>query len=304
MSNEKTTLEAMLAQYDTVATSTSTSNTFDKTNYFSTYLEEGVNSKNMEVRILPTNGTPFQEIYVHEAKVDGKKRKFTCLQHMKNEACPFCEARELLLSSGDEAEKELAKNYRARKMIIVKVIDRANEEHGIKFWRFPVNFKQDGIHDKIIANIRMLGENITDAENGRDLRLNVIRVKNPRGGSYPTVNAILTRDKSPLSTDTEKAEKWLASTIKWEDVYSIKPYEYLELVVNGYSPMWDKKLNKFVSKESIDAAKVSEDVSEDLDDAITIDGANPIDDELTTNVEENSYTVDDNDDDEDDDLPF
>jgi hypothetical protein len=43
-----------------------------------------------------------------------------------------------------------------------------------------------------------------------------------------------------------KAE-WLADTRTWRDVYAIKSYDYLLLVVNGHTPIWNKDLGKFVA---------------------------------------------------------
>ena len=35
----------------------------------------------------------------------------------------------------------------------------------------------------------------------------------------------------------------------WEDVYSVRTYDYLELIVKGYTPVWDKEEKRFVAKE-------------------------------------------------------
>ena len=72
-------------------------------------------------------------------------------KHEKDEDCPFCEAREALLSTGEAADKDLAKKYYPRLMYVVKVIDRDNEEDGPKFWRFNHDFRKTGILDKIMG---------------------------------------------------------------------------------------------------------------------------------------------------------
>jgi hypothetical protein len=74
----------------------------------------------------------------------------------------------LLLATGSEDDKVLARSYRAKKFYIVKVIDRENEQDGPKFWRFKHNYKGDGALDKIIPIIRSKGD-ITDVQEGRDL---------------------------------------------------------------------------------------------------------------------------------------
>jgi len=320
MSEQKTNsvLDAMLNQYEK-ATSFSSDNAFDPKNYFSTYLEDGIDSKMTAIRILPVDGSPFQEVHLHSAKVDGKNRKFACINHLKDEACPFCEARERLMATGEKSDEEIAKAYKTRLYYIVKVIDRENEADGPKFWRFPINYKKDGVMDKIMATIRLIHEDITDPETGRDLVLNIVRVKNPRGGTYPAINSVQARDKKPLSADAELVEKWLSDTKSWEDVYSVKDYEYLKLIVRGEIPAWSKKLEKFVAKSTLTDEDEAEETSEESLDSKVSMGANakvkkgasnntPVEteEEDVETEEETTYEapVDTDDDDDDDDLPF
>jgi len=273
MSNEKkSTLEAMLAQYEAATTQTKSKTTFDLKNYFTTYLPDGINTAIKRVRILPvSDGTPFIAVHVHSIQVEGKNRKFTCLAHENDEPCPFCEAREELLSTGEESDKELAKNYRPRLMYIAKVIDRENEADGPKFWRFPSNFKKEGILDKIMANVRMLDVDVTDAETGWDLALNIERVKSPRGGDYPAVTTILAPKEGPLSKNAEQAKAWVENATIWQDVYSMKPYEYLAIVVKGGVPAWDKVKEKYVDKNDLESG-ASGNVSDELDSELAIGG--------------------------------
>ena len=140
MSNEQDALTAMLAQYEAnnkpKYEKSETAKTYDLKNYFTTYdLEKDEQSKTKEIRILPNpkGGSPLVEFHGHTAIVDGQKKTFPCLQHEKGTACPFCEAREALLSTGDAGDKELAKKYNAKKMYIAKLIDRNNEDEGVKF---------------------------------------------------------------------------------------------------------------------------------------------------------------------------
>jgi hypothetical protein len=271
------------------------------------------------IRILPIEGTtPFQEVQVHSAKVDGKNRKFTCIAHLNDEPCPFCEAREQLLATGEKSDEELAKSYKPRLMYIVKVIDRDNEADGPKFWRFPINYKKDGIMDKIMATITMLKEDVTNTETGRDLVLNIVRVKNPRGGTYPAVNSVQAMDKKPLSADAELAAKWVNDKKTWQDVYSLKDYDYLKIIVMGEVPAWNKRLEKFVAKSTLTEAD-NESTTESLDSqvnspdsSITV-GANAAEVKTETKVEtkveaeaETTYTapVDEVVAEVEDDLPF
>ena len=255
MSNEKSALDAMLAQYEknnAPRYEKKTEKVYDLKNYFNTYIKDGINSATKEIRILPSNdGSPFVEVHGHKVQIEGEWKTFACLKHQKGEPCPFCEAREELLATGKESDKELAKKYAARKMYVVKVIDRENEEWGVKFWRFNHDYRKEGIFDKIHGVLTALKTNkdITNPQTGRDLSISIQRNQN----KIPVVSAIVALDSTPLSEDAELAEKWLNDARTWEDVYSVRSYDYLEIIVKGGIPVWDKDEKKFVDKESLKA---------------------------------------------------
>ena len=108
---------------------------------------------------------------------------------------PLNEVYQSLLDTGIESDKELAKNYRARKYYIVKVIDREHEDDGPKFWRFKHNSKSDGVLDKIFPIFKSRGD-ITDIINGRDLTLSLSIIKSGSGKEYTTISSIITEDPS------------------------------------------------------------------------------------------------------------
>jgi len=224
---------------------------FNVNNYFGTFLEQNEKSATKMVRILPTpdGSSPFVEVWGHKATVDGKKSTFACLKHEKGLDCPFCEAREALLATGSDADKTLAKNYSARKMYIVKVIDRDHEDHGVKFWRFNDDYTKKGVYDLIGGIIKTIKKDISDAETGRDL--SIIIGRNQTG--IPIVTSISHLDPTPLSEDASLVEKWTSDARTWENVYSVKPYEYLEIIVKGGTPVWSKELKKIVDKNSLTA---------------------------------------------------
>ena len=303
MSNEKSALEAMLDQYETnnkpKFEKSETAKVYDLKNYFTTYdLKEKEQSLTKEIRMLPNpkGGSPLVEFHGHTAMVDGQKKTFACLQHEKGTACPFCEAREALLAEGDAASKELAKKYSAKKMYIAKVIDRNNEEDGVKFWRFNHDFRKEGIFDKIhgvIAGLKKFRD-ITSSTEGRDLSISINR--NQTG--LPVVSSITPQDSGILSENQEQSEAWLADVRTWEDVYSVRNYEYLKIIVMGGVPMWDKEEKCFVDKNKIE--EVNEDASLDSELALQVENvkSNVTAAETVTNPQ--STTSDE----EGDDLPF
>jgi hypothetical protein len=245
----------MLKQYEDSSINSSKSTDkkeYDLKNYFTTHLADGVKTATKIIRILPAaDGTsPFIEFYGHKTKVGKDSKVFACLKHEKGQDCPFCEAREALLATGKDQDKETAKKYSARKMYIVKLVDRAPEvkdgSHPVKFWRFAHDYRKQGIFDKIYGIISAIKKDITDPVTGRDLSVILARDQN----NYPIVQTITQLDSSPLSEDAAQQAEWLADTRTWEDVYSVKPYDYLAIVVGGGVPVWDKEAKKFVDKNA------------------------------------------------------
>ena len=276
MSETKNPLEAMLAQYEAnnkpKYTKTTESKVYSLDNYFNTFIDDKVKSATKTIRILPTqDGTsPFVELYAHSVQVDGKWSKIACLKHEKGEPCPFCEANDALRATGKDSDKELAKKYNAKLFYVVKVIDRDKEHEGVKFWRFAHDWRKEGILDKIQGVLLAIKKDVTNPETGRDLSITINR--NQLG--KPTVSSISHLDPSVLSEDSETATEWLNDARTWSDVYAIKSYEYMEIVVKGGVPIWDKDEKKFVDKESV-----------------TNEGGDGIEAEITIGVENVKATV-------------
>lgn len=246
-----TTFEAVQAQYEknkNAASGSRFANSEERMKkYFTTVLPKGKDSEERRIRILPMKdgSSPFVEVYFHEIQVDGKWVK---LYDPKQEGkrSPLNEVYAGLMETKIESDKELAKNYRARKFYIVKIIDRDHEADGPKFWRFKHNSKQEGILDKIFPIFRNKGD-ITDPKTGRDLVLTLTLTRSNAGKEYTAISSIIQDDAAPLHTDEATATAWLADTLTWSDVYSKKPEEYLEMVANGETPKWDIDGKKWIS---------------------------------------------------------
>jgi hypothetical protein len=246
------TFDAVLAQYEKNKNATSgnanrVSSEDRLKKYFTTVLPKGSKGEERRIRILPTKdgSSPFVEVYFHEVQVDGKWVKlFDPKQEGKRS--PLNEVHDSLMQTGVESDRELARQYRSRKFYIVKVIDRDNEQDGVKFWRFKHNAKQDGILDKIFPIFQKKGD-ITDPQNGRDLTLFLSLTKSGNGKEYTAINTIMPEDPSQLSENESQANEWLSNELVWSDVYSKKGEDYLEMVANGETPRWDSTTNKWVS---------------------------------------------------------
>ena len=289
--------EEMMKQYESSHNGkrdSGSQKTYDLKNYFNTILPKGVDSETKRIRILPPNEgnkTPFDIMWGHVKKINGEYKTFPCPKHEKGEDCPFCQAREALLATGKEDDKELAKQYSARQFYVVKVIDRDRENEGVKFWRFKHNYTKQGVFDKIMAAIATVKHDVTDIENGRDLNIVIIRDGNSsvvQSVSYPL-------ETSPLSTNSDKVKEWTEDTRTWEDVYSLRNYDYLKIIVKGDTPVWDKDQKCYVGKLELEGkTNAPSDDDDSLEEELEIGSGNS----------ESTPSLVSSDDDEDDDLPF
>ena len=276
----KSTLDAVLAQYEKNTTSTGGGSGMSQDErlkkYFTTVLQKNEKTGQRRVRILPTSdGTsPFKEVWYHELQVNGQWTKLYDPGKNDGERSPLNEVYEELMSSGKATDKELARQYRSRKFYVVKVIDRENEEDGVKFWRFKDNYKQEGILDKIIPIWRQKGD-ITDPEKGRDLIVELTKAKTPAGKEYTITQTIMYDDPAPLHVDKETAQEWLDDELTWNDVYAKKPVEYLEAVASGETPVWDSELKKYVYGDeqeiNLGGSSKSKSVTTDPQDSMEVD---------------------------------
>jgi hypothetical protein len=245
-------LDAVLAQYEQ-STQSSTNSTSKMSSedrmkkYFAAILKDNEKQGQKRVRILPTTdgSSPFKEVWFHEIFVDGKWQKFYDPGKNDNERSPLTEVYEELMSTGKESDKQLATQYRSRKFYIVKVIDRDNEQDGVKFWRFKHNYKQEGILDKIIPIWKAKGD-VTDPDKGRDLILELTKAKTPKGAYYTVIQTVMYDDPSPISEDVDQMADWVGDELKWDDVYSKKAVEYLEAIARGETPRWDTDAGKYI----------------------------------------------------------
>ena len=249
-------LDAVLAQYEknkSAGTSKPQMTSEERMKqYLSIMLPKGTKSGEKRIRIVPTTdgSSPFKEVFFHNIQIQGRWIKLYdpgkgSDGKPSGDRSPLNEVEEALRLAGDTQSKELARTYRSQKFYILKVVDRDNEEDGVKFWRFKHNWRSDGPIDKIIPIMAKKGD-VTDRNEGRDLTLMLQSVPLPGGrGEYTTVSTVMYDDPTPMHTDDETMDKWITDERTWKDVYSQKPVEYLEAIAKGLDPVWDSELKKY-----------------------------------------------------------
>ena len=267
---------------------------FDVKNYLNVKLKKGEAEKTLTIRLLPMDlktGNPFQKVYVHNVRVpkelvnpgDSPYKSYICLSkntdinHDKfGHKCPYCElnrAAYLESTKTDDtvAKKELQKvstDSLAKEAVICRCIERGKEDEGVKFWKFNVRFDKTDPYNQILnlykmrkesAEKKSKTENILDIYNGRDLNVTITA----EGTSAPTI--IDDSDRSPLSENEELMKEWIFDKKTWQDVFTCKPYDYLNLVAQMKVPWFDRNTNSWVDKAEFDLAhgkKVQESNSE------------------------------------------
>ena len=218
--------------------------------------------------------------------------------------CPFCELnREAYKKkveagkAGDVVEEERWKKIslenRASEVCVLRVIERGHEEDGPKFWKFnvrtdgkdPKNLikelyksrKQESIDVAMEENGGVLPEgfvpeNILDLDNGKDLKVTISAVfdKDGKPTKKTSVSIVDYGKNKPLTSDDELRDKWVYDEKVWSDVFVVKPYEYLSIILDGESPFYDKDLKKWVSKikKKDDDKKKNDELKKEADESI------------------------------------
>lgn len=286
---------------------------FNEDHYLDTRLTGKETEKEIVIRLLPFSETelsPFYKIAVHSVRMTNEKgqkvwKKFVCpIGVGKSDKCPFCETSEQArkkkfeLYDADkkidptlpevEKKKILDRNEIERKKLgdiefmykrkdywLVRCIDRAHEDHGVKFWRFPDAKNGEGVFDKMYALMttkRKRGVNIFDLYEGKDIIITVTKKVEGAGKEKMVYQIQDDEVQKPLSDSDEQMEKWVYDSMTWEDVYSIKDYDYMSLVAQGEYPVWSKNLNRWIGKsdaESIEQEAKQQEIEESLTESTT-----------------------------------
>lgn len=263
------------------------SGNFSEKNYLSVKLDPKTDEKSLKIRLLTVDkdtNSPFKHIHMHTVRVPKEIsqsgwKSYVCLEKTEGgfsetlgHKCPFCELRrdafkkaQEAKEAGNEADYE---RYKAisianipNEVSIVRCIERGKEEDGPKFWKF--NLRSDGLDpENIIRRLYATRkeeceeegipvENILDIDKGYDLKVKINAVYDKNGKRTNKTSTSIERFGSlkPLTPDKEQRNKWIGDPKVWSDVFVAKPYEYLEVIIAGGIPWFDRKTNKWIPKE-------------------------------------------------------
>lgn len=283
--NVNINIEDVLSQKEQETMKFKPKTTFNEKNYLQARLAKGEESKEMTIRLLPfsqEHTKPFFKVHMHTVRVDKEVspsgwKTFPCpIKNHLGDRCPFCETSEhakvLKKQCTNEQEKkryeEVEYMYSAKEMWVVRCIERGHEEDGVKFWLFPHSKKQQGVWDKItnIATTRYNSalakgryNNIFDLNEGKDLVLTLTRDKTDK----TSINITDDEEKTPLTTDYEQGVAWINDEKKWNEVYTVKSYDYMSIIVNNGVPVFSKDKNTYIDKT--EANKIAEQEKAEID---------------------------------------
>ena len=276
---------------------TKNNSSFDAKNYLNVRLDKGQNEKSIKIRLLTVDkdtNSPFKHIHMHTVKVppevsENGWKSYVCLSKTHGDftdklgtKCPFCERKKKIYEDALKAKDEGDANTYDRlkkessalfpnEVGIIRCIERGHEDDGPKFWKF--NIRADGMDPE--NQIRTLyknrrdeckeegldPENILDLDEGRDLKVTIKRVfdKEGRPTKKTTVSISVFGSQKPITDNEELKDKWIDDPKVWSDVFVAKPYEYMQLIIEGKIPWFDRNEGKWVEKRDIKKDKESED---------------------------------------------
>lgn len=253
---------------------------YSEKNYINVNLEKGETEKVIKIRLLPidkNSDTPFKLIKMHTAKVPKEISSFgykgyVCLKRNEDinhevygDKCPFCEERNKYYKLKTEAQtkedkemyEQLYKSMAAKDVCIIRCIERGHEEDGPKFWKFNVRQDKADPYNKILKLYQSRLEesiedgddplNILDLYEGKDLKITITGEGKDR--SYDIVDYGKVK---PLAETDEEIDKLVNDEKVWTDVFGVKPYEYLKILLDGEVPFFKKSKKKWVVKGSED----------------------------------------------------
>ena len=114
------------------------------------------------------------------------------------------------------------------------------------------------------------------------------------GGKTKITNISAKNKQTPLAKTEEESNKLITNDKLWSDVYGVKPYEYLELVIDGKVPFFDKTTMQWVEKK--------EKVEDTTDEETENEYVSPS--EESDESDENTDTTDNTSNQGQEDLPF
>ncbi len=276
-----------------------TKKTFNVKNYLNTRLGENEKERKIKIRVVLTEDIDGKKkfaipVNIHSLKLTlnqnrqnmvakGGYKSFICLndQHVKEqfgkEGCPLCAKKNQIFAEANSVEdanerKAICKqaySFDTKTSYIVRCIERGKESEGIKFWRFNKHDDGSGPFDIIKAlwlAYNEAGINMFDYKKGVDLIITLSKApkKNDSSTEKTAIKIIADVAPKPLGTD-EEIDMWVNDPKDWKDMYRAKSFEYLSLIADDKTPVFDQDNKKWVPwKETNDKEQAEIEAAKEL----------------------------------------
>ncbi len=187
-----------------------------------------------EVRVLPPTwddpGHYGFDLWMHY-QIGADKQSYPCPEKMNGDPCPICEAVVELQRAGKE---ELAKKIKAKRRVVVWVVDRDQEKKGPMIWSMAPGLDKDFTKHQ---TDRRTGEAlfVDHPDEGYDL---VFTREGTTKNTTKYLGAGVSRRESPLHDDPDKADKWLefVEDNPIPDTIAYYDYDYMKRVYDAMPP--------------------------------------------------------------------
>jgi len=181
------------------------------------------------------------DIYVHY-NVGPDSAAYLCLEKMKEQPCPICEARSLADHEGD---KEYAKKLKPTKRVLFYLVDRDKEKEGLKAWASPWTVDKEVMIQATDSRTREFFP-VDDPDDGFDVKIT-------RTGIGEQTKYSVTIARRPSSIDLDDSTWDTLENHPVPEVLVYYDYDHINQIFEGKAP------------ESSDSQKDNNDPLPDLD---------------------------------------
>ncbi len=186
--------------------------------------QEGEEATVRLISFADNDGQPFKELWFYY-NIGNNPGLLAPKQF--SEPDPIQELINKLRDDGSKDSYELAKKLYPKMRTFAPVIVRGEEDKGVRLWSFGKTVYQS------LLNI-MLDEDygdITDPIEGRDVKVTCTKAP---GRMWATTTVRPRGKDNPLAPDATQAKEWLANIPSLDDLYTLKSYDELEMIVNDW----------------------------------------------------------------------
>lgn len=181
------------------------------------------------VRIVPLKDNPdnpFIELYFHYL---GSKTYLSPLSF--GEPDPIAEFADELRAGGGLTKDEWreTKKFVPQRRTFVPIIDRNRPQNGVRYWAFGKTVYTD------ILNVMADPEygDITDVQNGRDIKVNFVP-QEKSDTNFAKTTILISPKQTALTKDSEELQKWLDEQPDLLSLYKRLSYDDLKDVLRRY----------------------------------------------------------------------